>query len=211
MIEYATIHIFAVKWFEKFRNPNTFYSEIAEHMGNECAALDFTEDGGSAFFERYNDASHDYIALRKIIGKVTDISLLGSAIYSQWKYYKDWAINGEDITSYESQMWFLTALGRLKALTALSSEIFRGTPTKISIVSKNTCYSSGPEPNDKVEQHLTINSAGGVWFSAYNFDEGKKTHILSEKRTFIIKAPACPHKTEMPPRNCYGFGVACAV
>ena len=160
---------------------------------------------------RYNDASHDYIALRKIIGKVTDILLLGSEIYSQWKYYKDWAINGEDITSYESQMWFLTALGRLKALTALSTEIFRGTPTKISIVSKNTCYSSEPEPNDKVEQHLTINSVGGVWFSAYNFDEGKKTHILSEKRTFIIKAPACPHKTEMPPRNCYGFGVACAV
>lgn len=44
MIEYATVHIFAVKWFEKFRNPNTYHSEIADHMGNECAALDFTED-----------------------------------------------------------------------------------------------------------------------------------------------------------------------
>lgn len=189
MIEYAKIHDFAVKWFERFRNPNTYYPEIAEHMGNECAALDFTEDGGSASFVRYNDASHDYIALRKIIGQVTDIPLLGSAIYSQWKYYSDWAAGGENFLSFECQAWFLTALERLKVLVTLNPDIFRGTPKSISIVSNNLCYDPEPKPNDEIEQHLTINSGGGVWFSSYCYGDGKN-YLLSRSKSFHISKAA---------------------
>lgn len=210
MIEYAKIHDFAVKWYEKFRNPDIYRLEITERMGDECAALGFEMDGGHAFFEKYDDASHDYIALRKIIGEVTDIPLLGLAIYSQWKYYSDWAAGGEDIVSFESQAWFLTALERLKVLTTLSSDIFRGTPRSVRIVSNNICRGHSPNPEDEVEQHLTINSAGGVWFSAYNYGEGRKAHTLSRSTNFhIVKKRRRSHseccREILHRRICRGF------
>ena len=49
--------------------------------------------------------------------------------------------------------------------------IFKGTLRKIRIVSNNICYGPPPEPDDEVEQHLTINAEGRVWFSSYKCGE----------------------------------------
>ena len=49
---------------------------------------------------------------------------------------------------------------------------FNGTPQKIRIVSNSIGYGPCPEPNDIVEQHITINSDGRVWFSEYAFGDG---------------------------------------
>lgn len=47
--------------------------------------------------------------------------------------------------------------------------IFQGTLKKIRIVSNNICYGPMLDSDDEVEQHLTINDEGRVWFSGYNF------------------------------------------
>lgn len=60
-------------------------------MGDDCAALGFKMDSGNAFSKKYGDAAYDYEELDEIIDNVNDISLLGSAIYSRWRYFNHWA------------------------------------------------------------------------------------------------------------------------
>lgn len=37
------------------------------------------------------NAAHDVNVLERIVDQVTDIPLLGSAIYSRWRYFNHWA------------------------------------------------------------------------------------------------------------------------
>lgn len=69
-------------------------------------------------------------------------------------------------------------------------QIFRGTPKKIRIVSNKIGYGPRPNPDDAAEQHLTINSAGGVWFSAFNYGADGLKYSLSETKSFHIDKTA---------------------
>lgn len=65
---------------------------------------------------------------------------------------------------------------------------FHGTLKKVRIVSNKICfYYCRPDPNDEVEQHLTINNNGRVWFSGYKFENHEKTRTRNFK---IEKADA---------------------
>ena len=112
------IHAFALKWGEKFRDQNANYLEFVEHwLADDCAALGFEMDCGHAFSEKYGEAVHKYGALKNIIGDVTDIPLLGSAIYSQWRYFNHWAYSGEEILEIDNRKWFILAFDRMAELT----------------------------------------------------------------------------------------------
>ena len=51
------IHEFAVKWREKFRDPNISYAELVDdYMAEDCASLGFRMDCGHAFSEKYGEA-----------------------------------------------------------------------------------------------------------------------------------------------------------
>ena len=112
------IHEFAVKWREKFRNPNIGYAELVDdYMVDDFASLGFRMDCGHAFSEKYGEASNKYEALVKVLDEVTDIPLLGSAIYSQWRYFNHWAYSGAEILQPENRAWFILALDRLEYLS----------------------------------------------------------------------------------------------
>ena len=65
--------------------------------------------------------------------------------------------------------------------------IFKGTLQKIRIVSNSICYGPPPEPEEEVEQHLTINAEGRVWFSSYKFGETPSYRFQkSDSRIFKI-------------------------
>jgi hypothetical protein len=82
------VHLFATKWIEKFRDQKISYIELVDHyLADDCQALGFQMDCGHAFSEKYGDAASSCDALNRIIDEVTDIKLLGSAIYSQWRYF----------------------------------------------------------------------------------------------------------------------------
>lgn len=82
MPDMKQIHDFAVKWCDKFRDQNINYIDLVDHfMADDCAALGFEMDCGHAFSEKYGQAANNYKALDRIIDDVTDIPLLGSAIY----------------------------------------------------------------------------------------------------------------------------------
>ena len=117
MADMKQIHEFAVKWFSKFRDKNTNYIELVDHyMADDCESLGFVMDCGHAFVEKYGNAASNSEALECIISQVTDISLLGSVIYSQWRYFNHWAYSGEEILEPKNREWFLIALSHLGEL-----------------------------------------------------------------------------------------------
>lgn len=173
MANMKQIHDFAVKWCVKFRNQTINYIELVDHyLADDCAALDFEMDCGHAFSEKYGNAVSNYEALDKIIDEIDDIQLLGSAIYSQWRYFNHWAYSGEEILKFENRTWFILALSRLALLSGENPFIFQGSPKKIQIISNRICYGPMPAPEDEVEQHITVDADGQVCFSAYNYGEG---------------------------------------
>lgn len=81
------VYLFATKWIEKFRDQKISYIELVDHyLADDCQALGFQMDCSHAFSEKYGDAASSCDVLNRIIDEVTDIKLLGSAIYFQWRY-----------------------------------------------------------------------------------------------------------------------------
>ncbi len=118
---------------------------------------------------------------------MNDIELLGSAVYSRWRYFNHWAYKTEEILEHKNRTWFILALSRLAVLSEKNPFIFKGTPKKLSIVSNNISYGPCPEPADEVEQHITINANGQVWFSAYAFGQGFGKFEKARRKNFKIE------------------------
>ena len=187
MTDMHQIHEFAVKWIDKFRDRKINYIELVDHyLADDCTALGFEMDCGRAFERAYGSAVYNREELDKIIDDITDISLLGSAIYSRWRYFNHWAYDGAEILKSENRAWFILALGRLAFLTGENTFTFEGIPKKMHIVSNNMCYGSHPEPKDEVEQHLTIDMDGQVCFSAYVFGDGSGEYMEARSSNFCI-------------------------
>lgn len=188
MADMNQIHDFAVKWIDKFRNQKINYIELVDHyMADDCSALGFEMDCGHAFECAYGKATCNCEQLDKIIDDVTDIPLLGSAIYSQWRYFNHWAYDGAEILKPKNRAWFIVALSRLALLTGENPFIFEGIPKKIRIVSNGMGYGPCPEPNDIVEQHITIKSDGQAWFSAFEFGDGLGKYEKAQTKNYKME------------------------
>lgn len=182
------IHEFAVKWIDKFRDQKINYIELVDHsMADDCATLGFEMDCGNAFERVYGNAVYNCDDLDKVIDDITDISLLGSAIYSRWRYFNHWSNDGAEILKPENRSWFILALSRLALLSGENPFIFQGTLKKMRIVSNNICYGPMPGPDEEVEQHITINNEGRVWFSGYNFGHGGERYERARSKNFKIE------------------------
>ncbi len=191
------VHEFAIRWVEKYRSSSTKEYEVEESFGDECFALGFEMDCGNAFEDEFPDtnAFNDYKALDKIIEQVHDVSLLGSAIFSKWRYITHWSF-GEQLLSAQNRPWFILAFGRLVALTSEQGTnpfVFEGEAQKIQITSNNIGYGPCPEPNEEVEQRLTIAADGRVWFSGYNYGQGFEQYERGRTKNYSIgkEATAC--------------------
>ncbi|MFV0363826.1 MAG: hypothetical protein ACK5LL_12190, partial [Suipraeoptans sp.] len=181
------VYNFAVKWCDKFRDQNINYIELVDHfMADDCETLGFEMDCGHAFEEMYGDAVHNYEKLDEIIDDVTDIKLLGSAIYSRWRYFNYWAYDGEEILEFKNRSWFILALSRLSMITGENPFIFTGTPKKIHIVSNGIGYGPCPKPEDIVEQKVTINSDGRVCYTGYAYGDGYGKYKKAENKNYKI-------------------------
>lgn len=114
--EMEQIHHFAIKWLDQFQKSNVNYESIFEgsNMADDCRALGFEMDCGQAFSETYGRAVSDYKELKKIIHEVTDVSLLGSAIFSRWRYFNHWSESGFTDADRE---WFVLVCKRLVILS----------------------------------------------------------------------------------------------
>ena len=126
------IHEFAVHYHDLYVNPETEEWEVEIDLAESCRALGIKMDCGKSFVEAYSmEAFNHADALNQIIDSINDVDLLGSAIFSQWRYVTHWDGYAHPFDEiYRS--WFVIALGRLAELTE-DSDIGRTTMSTIKI------------------------------------------------------------------------------
>ena len=193
MADNMAIHDFAVKYHSLYVNPQTTEREVEDGFADQCFSFGFEMDCGNKFVDIFSsDAFYKNEELDKVIDSINDVALLGSAIFSHWRYVTHWS-DSSSLLDEEHRPWFITAFGRLAVITeesAASTFIFVGKLQKIQLVSNNICYGPCPEPDDEVEQHLTITADGRVWFSRYRFGSLGCEHELIEKLNYSIPTDA---------------------
>ena len=116
-IEYdcGAIHDFAIKWVEEFKTNERYYTIFDNiKFANECSSLGFEMDCGNSFKDKYGDAVYSDLELSIVIDDIVDIGLLGSAIFSRWRYFNHWSYGPAEPKDRE---WFMIALSRLENLT----------------------------------------------------------------------------------------------
>ena len=186
------VHAFSVKWINKFVDSRINYMELVDFcMADDCVRLGFEMDDGRAFKSVYGKAVSDSNELSRIKDSITDINLLGSAIYSRWRYFIQRECDGVKILKPKNREWFIIALGRLGSLSGKNPLDFEGVAKKIRIVSNNCGYGIACGSDEEVEQHLTINNEGRVWFSTYAFvGRGMRYKKIRSKNFSIDKYSA---------------------
>ena len=110
------IHLFAKKWINKFSSPNLSTNEFEDCFGTDCIVLGFQMDGGHQFEKLYPHALHpDGGNFDSIVSTITDIDILGSAVFSQYRYLTHWSFYPGLDEQYKH--WFIMALQQLCLLT----------------------------------------------------------------------------------------------
>lgn len=106
-----------IDYFEREFNPATdAYYRFFDSMEfpEECRTLGFEMDCGHSFIETYGmDAWNDAKSLTNVIGLINDVKLIGSAIFSQWRYFNH---GSYEHAQEKDKQWFLLMLRRLKKL-----------------------------------------------------------------------------------------------
>lgn len=76
-----------------------------------CDALGFEMDCGAAFIAADRESWSSVDGLKENINKFTDIKVIGSGLYSSWRYYNHWGTPLE--AGEHTKEWFLVLLRRL--------------------------------------------------------------------------------------------------
>lgn len=85
-----------------------------------CAAQGFRIDCGEDFCQIQSEIFNlDFNNLEEALEPIQDIDLLGSIIFSQYRYITHWSQTG--LTDPKACNWFIVALRRLKELTKKSN------------------------------------------------------------------------------------------
>lgn len=163
------VNCFALKWLAKFQDISATERSVTDGFAEDCFALGFKMDCGQAFDEAYPSASQGVKELEAIIDQVDDIPLLGSGIFSRWRYVTHWD-QYASLLDANYRPWFIVALTRLASISEGEQKLpplFVGSPVKMRLVSNRIGYGPCPEPDDEVEQRLVIHSTGKACISRY--------------------------------------------
>lgn len=110
-----TIIEFCDKWYPFFEN---YDGRVFENdFGDECNKLGFKMDGGQSFDKAFPNSkalSGDPDSLSEIINDVEDVSLLGSLVFSEWRFLTHWNNGPYDIEKISE--WFRIAINRIYEL-----------------------------------------------------------------------------------------------
>ncbi|MBR6057891.1 MAG: hypothetical protein IKP58_06970 [Victivallales bacterium] len=111
----ATINAFAHKWHAKVLARSRDIEQPA--FADECTALGFEMDCGESFSKAFPDIDfRDVDGFEKVVVGIDDIFLLGTAIFSYWRWFTHWN-EFHDICGDEPSKWFLSAFDRLIEMT----------------------------------------------------------------------------------------------
>ncbi len=103
-----TIIEFCDKWKNSFENFNIHIFE--EEFGQDCEKLGFVMDCGNSFKEKYHTVPFNPESLQVAISDVNDLKLLGSLVFSYWRYLTHWSMGFD---TKEVVKWFDIAFTRM--------------------------------------------------------------------------------------------------
>lgn len=193
MSEIKEIHDFAVKYRELYKNPQTLEYEVLEGFDKLCFLNGFEMDCGKRFINTFSsEAFYNYEEFDKVIDGIYDISLLGSAIFSYWRYITHWSY-GESLLDKKNRQWFIAAFNRLAKISdklLINQVVFEGKLQKIQLRTNILQLGFIPYKGREIEQRLTITADGKVWFSRYGYGESAKKYDLIEKTNYTISKSA---------------------
>lgn len=112
------IHLFTKEWLHKFENEKKEQLEydFGNSFGDGCIKLGFQMDTGNEFNRRYPSCfNSNSTELEKVTTSIEDVDLLGSAVFSKWRYMTHWAYM---FTIDENDRnWFRLILKQMMELT----------------------------------------------------------------------------------------------
>ena len=116
----STINAFARKWRAKVFERSRDIENCA--FADECVDLDFDMDCGESFNRAFPEIDfRDVDGFEKAAAGIDDIFLLGTAIFSYWRWFTHWN-EFHDICGDEPRKWFLLAFDRLMEITSENKE-----------------------------------------------------------------------------------------
>ncbi len=108
------IFLFTEKWIHFFSTGND--KDFDFYFGEDCNELGFQMDGGAEFERQYPGCFDVHnTKLQSVINEIDDVDLLGSAVFSYWRYLTHWA--GPYELNEEICTWFLLILSRMRGVT----------------------------------------------------------------------------------------------
>lgn len=105
---------FANKWIDIFSNPKSTAYDLCDNVefGDTCVKFGFILDNGESFKNTYKVDSYEEVV--EILTKVTNLKILGSTLFSYWRYFNHWAYTIHEIM--DKKDWFIKTLEKLKQL-----------------------------------------------------------------------------------------------
>lgn len=123
----TSIKDFCKKYIEYFKNlkreppEDRYYFIDSPVFVRECVSFGFEMDCAASFREKYGDeAFNSEEAFARIADTIIDVKVLGSGIFSQWRYYNHWAESSQAI--YDAVGWFKLAFDRLLTISVSNTD-----------------------------------------------------------------------------------------
>ena len=120
LIRAITLRKFTEKYINYFLNDfnpkSSSYYDLFDSpdFPDECWSLGFEMDCGESFTNTYGpEAWHSNEVLSSMIDKMDNLKVLGSGLFSQWRYFNHWAY---EHATEEDKKWFLMILKRMQTL-----------------------------------------------------------------------------------------------
>jgi hypothetical protein len=123
------IHLFAKVWLDRlqknaYRSSAFFIQDFTEWFGEECRLLGFEMDCGQKFLARLEEdkQKNPEKSLEELISNIYNWEVLGSGLFSRWRYITHWASSSpsEEVKHYTP--WLILVLRQLKKSTAPSHD-----------------------------------------------------------------------------------------
>ena len=98
-----------------YKLDSSYRAFFGSKFPNDCRKYGFEMDIGQSFIEAYGECAwHHLDCLEPIIDKVDDINIIGSALFSKWRFFNHWSCSPPEEDDIK---WFLLLFRRLRDLS----------------------------------------------------------------------------------------------
>ena len=164
--------------------------ELVEGLTNTCALLEFSLSDGERFAQRYPGATATAENLQQVLPQVTELRLLGGALYSKCYYFQTWAASSQEFLAPANLQWVQLLLARFQELAAAGLDFFVGDLVSLKLVSNSQRFGPVPQPGTEFEQQLSLTQNGNGTYHVLTVDQHGQEQISRSQKIRLKPAKA---------------------